>query len=257
MSDDSSIESLNEHEIYMNGLAKEIEEKVAVLGEIHPDLGPLLVKYADALLIHEEDNLDPFAGEEAVAEDETTDLQIAWECFEQARLCYEASQSANDKPLSFIHQRLGDLCSLQSAFDTAIEAYSKALALSQSHRAKAGILMSLGQAQLLSKKIDQAKETYQVAKDELGKWKQGLLGGTQTADEFEVIDASLAAVDENLLECNQTEVKPVVEVKPGDETGFDKPSLQSAPHEVKTVVARRKLQEIQEEEKERKKVRKD
>ena len=194
-SDSSSYSSASEDELYLAELSNAIEAKVAELGtDVHPDLGPLVLKYADALLTMEENNLDPLSASNP-DEESTDDLQLAWECFEQARLCLAES---GPEQLSFIHQRLGDLSSLQGNFEVAVSEYLKAKELQTGGgRQSAGVLVPLGNALLMLQRPEEAKAAFLEAQAAL-------------ADDPELqaeIQESVKECDENIKEQHEAKLK--------------------------------------------------
>jgi tetratricopeptide (TPR) repeat protein len=164
-------------------------------------------------LTKEEDNLNPLSAEgegdadvPAETAEEGGDLEVAWECFEQARVCFEkagpdAGMEAARRDLAFVHQRLGDLLSMQSAAEAAAEEYRKALNYvpSEAHRSRAGILMVLGQALLMAQKYEQGKTTYVEAEKEFEAWQKQ--GGLKSED-LEIIQASMAEIENALKDCD-------------------------------------------------------
>lgn len=147
--------------------------------EISGNLAEFLIEYADALLCKEETNsttfLPPDTNAEAVSDEEDgtiprldsaridqapieegeeeilSDLQLAWESFEHARLCLLAKPDDEQrrKDLSFVHCRLGDIQALQDQFSASIADYGEsiehALSASLPMRKVAGLLVSLCQ----------------------------------------------------------------------------------------------------------------
>lgn len=162
-------------------LARSVEAKMNEEGtEISCGLAEYLIEYADALLCKEEANsaelLAPTGGAaEADSEDEEgtgprldsgrvdqpvadeedeeilSDLQLAWESFEHARLCLlvKADDIQRSKDLSFVHCRLGDIQALQDQFSASIADYAEsveyALKAEFPARKTAGLLVSLCQ----------------------------------------------------------------------------------------------------------------
>ena len=176
----SSIHSINEEELYLEQLGQAVEEKVKQLGvEVHPELGSILLKYADALLVKQENSLDPLGDGQEDADEPADDTQLAWECFEQARLCFEMQVGEQTdvikakSELAFIHQRLGDLSGLQGAFDHAVEEYKVSLRImeeiSSSQRERAGALVPLGGALINLERWLEALDALEKAKEYLSK----------------------------------------------------------------------------------------
>ena len=163
-------------------LARAVEAKMNEEGsEISASLAEYLIEYADSLLVKEEANsqeiLRPQASNASESDDEGTtrrldcgildaappvdaaeeeevlsDLQLAWESFEHARLCvaeFEEGSQQKMKDLSFIHCRLGDIQALQDQFSASIADYAESVryALEADHpgRKVAGLLVSLSQ----------------------------------------------------------------------------------------------------------------
>jgi hypothetical protein len=164
-------------------LARAVETRMAEEGaEISASLGEYLIEYADCLLCKEESNTqDIFAShgggahasdsedegttrrldsatldgppvEEQEEEDALTDLQLAWESFEHARLCVLARVEDDEqkkKDMCFIHCRLGDIQALQDQFSASIADYAEsieyAVSFNQAGRKVAGLLVSLSQ----------------------------------------------------------------------------------------------------------------
>jgi hypothetical protein len=186
-------------------LARAVEARMNEEGtEISGGLAEFLIEYADALLCKEETNstaflpsTDPIQGDsdddgegtiprldsgrldQAVARDEEdealTDLQLAWESFEHARLCLLAKTDDEQRrrDLSFVHCRLGDIQALQDQFTASIADYGEsieyAISASLPIRKVAGLLVSLSQtiqALMTSEefKSDQFNETTFVEK---------------------------------------------------------------------------------------------
>jgi tetratricopeptide (TPR) repeat protein len=221
-SGDDAADDLSEGELYLEELGNAVEAKVKALGtDVHPDLGPVVLKYADALLTREENNLDPLANKEEV-EGEDDDLQVAWECFEQARLCFEAASDGKaSSDLAFVHQRLGDLTSLQGNFDVAVTEYQAALDLlpaGDDTRIRAGILVPLAQAYMMVQNYPESKRVYLQALE--------LLNALDSDDD---IAASIAEIKQNILECDYvidkvSGQKPPAAEQPKENT-FDLPTL--------------------------------
>ena len=218
----SSQSSLDQEEMYLAELAQAVEDKVKELGvEIHPELGPLVLRYADALLTKEENNLDPMANEEQ------HDLEVAWECFEQARLCVQDKDQ-----LGFIHQRLGDLTALQGNFIVAVTEYEAAKEIMTEGRKRAGVLVPLGNALLMLQRPQEAKDAFSEA---LGILKE---------------DAEIAkAIQESIAECEEAIQVAARIAGPtalsgseivGPALKFDAPTLPNA--KVVQVAVRRKAQ---------------
>jgi hypothetical protein len=259
--DSSSISglSLASDELHIVRLASELEAKVAELKtDIHPELGPFLVRYGDALLTKEEDNLNPTVGEEAaegeaadVSGGDPSDIQVAWECLEQARLCFEQSEdsAAVRYEFAFVHQRLGDLLTMQSAVDAASEEYRKALSFlaSDAHRKRAGVLMTLGQVLLMAQKYEEGQNFYVQAEGAFAAWK----AATKDATDVEIIQASMAEVHDALKDCRvaiqaeKSAKATVVDAKIETDVtgGFDKASTDQPTKPVITLVPKRKTAE--------------
>lgn len=149
--------------------------------EVSAELGEYLMAYADALLLKEEANAadlmsgftngaggDDSDGEEGTiprldsgrmdqpvetAEEENlSDLQLAWESFEHARLCllcHPDDYPSKARDLSFVHCRLGDIQALQEQFPDSIADYGQsieyAVVADESARKVAGLVVSLSQ----------------------------------------------------------------------------------------------------------------
>ena len=158
-------------------LARSVEAKMNEEGtEISAGLAEYLIEYADALLCKEEANsaellvptggasedeegtgprLDSGRVDQPVADEEDeeilSDLQLAWESFEHARLCLlvKADDIQRSKDLSFVHCRLGDIQALQDQFSASIADYAEslenALKAKVPPRKTAGLLVSLCQ----------------------------------------------------------------------------------------------------------------
>jgi hypothetical protein len=166
-------------------LARGVEAKMNEEGiEISGGLAEYLIEYADSLLCKEEANsaelLAPAgvgdvsesddeegtssrfdsaklaqpviqAGEDEEEEEILSDLQLAWESFEHARLCLlaKSSDATCCKDLSFVHCRLGDIQALQDQFSASISDYAQAIEYGMDAdfpaRKTAGLLVSLCQ----------------------------------------------------------------------------------------------------------------
>ena len=164
-------------------LARACEAKMNEEGnEIFGDLADYLIEYADVLLCKEESNsgeifsslqasgMDAGSDEdegtsarldcgklgdvpvpENGEDDALTDLQLAWESFEHARLCLLAREEScqRSKDLSFVHCRLGDIQALQEQFLASISDYGEsvkeAIVGGEVARKVAGLLVSLSQ----------------------------------------------------------------------------------------------------------------
>lgn len=168
--------------------AKAVESKMTLLeSEVSIELADYLIEYADALLTKEESNTTDFLGafadrngsvdgndateagtldrldsarlddgvpDDGDAEDESpSDIQLAWESFEHARLCLMSADCLDDtrrvQQLSFIHCRLGDIQALQEQFSDSIADYALsvefAIKSNATPRKSAGLLVSLCQ----------------------------------------------------------------------------------------------------------------
>lgn len=223
MSSDSfsdAADDLSEGELYLEELGQAVAAKVEELGtDVHPELGPLALRYADALLTKEENNLDPLANTNEEDED-GGDLQVAWECFEQARLCFEGTTNTDD--LAFIHQRLGDLTSLQGNFEVAVQEYIAALQLlpeAGDLRQKAGILVPLGQAYAIQQHYPAAKAAYVLARDALAMF--------PTSPD---LLASISDIQQSINDCDAALGEEPVKAKAPEqpkENEFDKSTLES------------------------------
>jgi len=232
-SESDASQDISEDELYLEELGRAVEAKATELGQdVHPDLGPIVLTYADALLTREENNLDPLANN---PDEEDGDLQVAWECFEQARLCFEAAEEPSDQ-LSFVHQRLGDLTSLQGNFEVAIDEYQAALKLLRNDgaRVRAGILVPLGQSLMMVQRFAEAKEAYQQACDLL----------LTLVDAGEGLHASIEEIKQCVIDCETAvgQVKPVEE-KP-KENAFDLPTLDPGKEVVVAQVRRKNEPEV-------------
>ena len=141
-------------------LARSVEAKMNEEGtEISGGLAEYLIEYADALLCKEEANSTEFlaptgaagaggsddeegtmprldsgrvdqpAGEEEEEDEVLTDLQLAWESFEHARLCLlsKPDDITRMTDLSFAHCRLGDIQALQDQFSASIADYGESI----------------------------------------------------------------------------------------------------------------------------------
>ena len=163
-------------------LARAVEARMAEEGsEISATLGEYLIEYADSLLCKEESHSHEILGphnandtsdsdeegttrrldsgrvdglqqvDEGEEEEVLSDLQLAWESFEHARLCVLSREECEErmKDLSFIHCRLGDIQALQDQFSASIADYAESVKLSvacsQPARKVAGLLVSLSQ----------------------------------------------------------------------------------------------------------------
>ena len=161
-------------------LARSVEARMNEEGtEISGGLAEFLIEYADALLCKEEANsteiLAPTGAGGAESEDEEgtiprldsgrmdaplaeedeeeilTDLQLAWESFEHARLCLltKPDDEQRKKDLSFVHCRLGDIQALQDQFSASIADYAESIEYGVSAhmpaRKVAGLIVSLCQ----------------------------------------------------------------------------------------------------------------
>jgi tetratricopeptide (TPR) repeat protein len=160
-------------EYFARAVEKQMENEEE---EVSGDLADFLIAYADTLLIKEESNAADFLGggggddesdgdegtiprldsgrvdqpAEAVEED-LSDIQLAWESFEHARLCLlcrpESPERARD--LSFVHCRLADIQAIQEQFADSIadygESIEQALQANEPARKVAGIIVSLSQ----------------------------------------------------------------------------------------------------------------
>ena len=164
----------------IESLARAVEGRMNEEGtEISGSLAEFLIEYADTLLCKEETNstafLPPAAGAAQDSDDEDgtiprldsgridqvpaeegeeeilSDLQLAWESFEHARLCLlsKSDDAQRRKDLSFVHCRLGDIQALQDQFSASIADYGEsieyALSASLPLRKVAGLLVSLCQ----------------------------------------------------------------------------------------------------------------
>lgn len=231
---EDAADDLSEEELYLEELGKAVAAKVEELGtDVHPDLGPLVLRYADALLTKEENNLDPLASTNEEEED-GGDLQVAWECFEQARLCFEGV-AIDD--LAFVHQRLGDLTSLQGNFEVAVQEYITALRLlpeAGDLRQKAGILVPLGQAYVILQQHAAARDAYVMARD-------ALLMLPSDDD----ITASINDIQQSIDDCDAAlgDQKPKVQADQPKENEFDKPTLDKTKEVVKPQVRRKQNDE--------------
>ena len=163
-------------------LARACEAKMNEEGtEIFGELADYLIEYADVLLCKEEANSSDFLGggmagagdgdsdegegttarldsgrldqppADQEEEEVLTDLQLAWESFEHARLCLLTRDNSvqRSKELSFVHCRLGDIQALQDQFEASIadygESVEQALKADEAPRKVAGLLVSLSQ----------------------------------------------------------------------------------------------------------------
>jgi hypothetical protein len=162
-------------------LARAVEARMSEEGtEISGGLAEFLIQYADALLCKEETNsaaflatgtdpaidsdddegtiprldsgrIDQPPGADEAEEEVLSDLQLAWESFEHARLCLLTVENSDQrmKDLSFIHCRLGDIQALQDQFISSITDYAESIrhAMDSSSPARkvAGLLVSLSQ----------------------------------------------------------------------------------------------------------------
>ena len=168
----------------IESFARAVEVKIAALDtEISACLAEYLMEYADALLLKEEASSTDFlrslgnptatadseddegvsarldsgrldqpvfqqGGEE---EEDLSDLQLAWESFEHARLCMLESDDSDVKfkGLSFVHCRLGDIQALQEQFPSSIADYGESIEYAtkgnESARKVAGLIVSLCQ----------------------------------------------------------------------------------------------------------------
>ena len=162
-------------------LARAVEARMNEEGtEISGELAEFLIEYADALLCKEEANsteflaptgaggaesedeegtiprldsgrIDAPAPEEGEEEEVLTDLQLAWESFEHARLCLltKPDDEQRKKDLSFVHCRLGDIQALQDQFSASIADYAEsieyAVGANSPARKVAGLIVSLCQ----------------------------------------------------------------------------------------------------------------
>jgi tetratricopeptide (TPR) repeat protein len=167
----------------IESFARAVELKMAeVDSEISACLANYLVEYADALLVKEEASstdflrafgnpqqstesdddegttsrldsgrLDQARNDPEVGEEDLSDLQLAWESFEHARLCIQQSDDSTEKfeQLSFVHCRLGDIQALQEQFASSIADYGESIDYATkgnaSARKLAGLIVSLCQ----------------------------------------------------------------------------------------------------------------
>lgn len=138
--------------LFSSLLASRVEE----FGELSLQAAPAYYEYGNALLVQQEENpSDTLLGnadsngddgtqaktvedtvvsedddDEDQGEDEKDDdLQIAWENLDVARLILEKEPDGQEKLLSSVYIRLGDLMRLEERPDDAVTEYSKALTL--------------------------------------------------------------------------------------------------------------------------------
>ena len=179
--------------------ARAVELKMQKIdSEISPLLGDYLVEYADSLLVKEETDSTSFLGHRNGQEDpeqdnergtrdrldsallddipegdiedsdNLSDIQLAWESFEHAKLCLTCEDSIKEnetrrfKQLSFVHCRLGDIQALQGQFLDSISDYGVsidfAIKAQETTRKIAGLIVSLCQTiQVLIMSSDEYK----------------------------------------------------------------------------------------------------
>ena len=170
--------------------ARAVESKMELLEtEISVDLSDYLIEYADALLLKEETNSTEFLANqgggsgrnegsdadqegtlsrldsarledgnlldgEGEDEDSLSDLQLAWESFEHAKLCLmsvgaSGTSDRQFKQLSFVHCRLGDIQALQEQFSDSVVDYGLSVEFAikggENPRKIAGLIVSLCQ----------------------------------------------------------------------------------------------------------------
>eukprot|EP00931_Biecheleriopsis_adriatica_P043384 TRINITY_DN24805_c0_g1_i1.p1 TRINITY_DN24805_c0_g1~~TRINITY_DN24805_c0_g1_i1.p1 ORF type:complete len:275 (+),score=73.29 TRINITY_DN24805_c0_g1_i1:32-826(+) len=130
-------------------LGEAVRREVDALGsDVHPKLGPLWLEYGCTLLELVERGADESDREgEGVSkaeseastdtgakpqegdsgEDVDGDLQVAWECLEIARQCFEPNALVNAAALARCHGRLADLLMMQGHNDDAVDECQAAL----------------------------------------------------------------------------------------------------------------------------------
>lgn len=174
----------------IESFARAVESKMETIdSEIAVDLSDYLIEYADALLLKEETNSTEFLANQGPGstradvgdsdtegttqrldsarlddgglvdgdgneEESLSDLQLAWESFEHARLCLMSAEGSEDGPrrfkqLSFVHCRLGDIQALQEQLSDSVADYGLAVEFAikgdENPRKVAGLLVSLCQ----------------------------------------------------------------------------------------------------------------
>jgi hypothetical protein len=293
-------------------LARSVEARMNEEGtEISSGLSEFLIEYADALLCKEEANstaflapagagapvdsddedgtiprldsgrIDQPLGSEDVEEESLSDLQLAWESFEHARLCLltRPDDDARKKDLSFIHCRLGDIQALQDQFISSIADYAEsiknALDASLPPRKVAGLLVSLSQtiqAFMTSEEIksehfneiefvEKFKELFKNAESKYqvspaaptGNGvaliaRDGFLLANAILSKIQAGDEELSSTISELQACaddcaqQQSEISEARVLVPGvTSSGFAKPSGNEATSSLVTVAVKRKV----------------
>jgi len=124
--------SLNEgdFEEALTTIESEIQVTLSLLpeesSELHESLAPFYYLYGTTLLYSVEESNDP-SSTMVGAEEEGSDLQIAWENLDSARTILETLDQKVD--LAQVYQRLGDLQRANGNYKAAIEDYERCLEL--------------------------------------------------------------------------------------------------------------------------------
>lgn len=196
----------------IENFARAVELKMQKIdSEMSPLLADFLVEYADSLLVKEETDSTSFLGhlghqsahedvrfvdeagirtrldsalledvheEDIDDNDNLSDIQLAWESFEHAKLCLMSDESACDtsnrrfKQLSFIHCRLGDIQALQGQYLDSISDYGVSIDFAikgqEASRKIAGLIVSLCQTiQVLIMSSDEYKSLVVADSDDV------------------------------------------------------------------------------------------
>ena len=291
-------------------LARSVEAKMNEEGtEISGGLAEYLIEYADALLCKEEANSTEFlaptgaagaggsddeegtmprldsgrvdqpAGEEEEEDEVLTDLQLAWESFEHARLCLlsKPDDITRMTDLSFVHCRLGDIQALQDQFSASIADYGEsieyAMAAQLPARKIAGLLVSLSQTIQVFMTSDESKSDQFNEIEFVEKFKSlfGSVGAKLGCDALptsgnglaliardgfllanmllsKVVSEDLTSTMDELKACaddclqQQAEIAEAKIVVPGvTSAGFARPSGNEASSSIVTVAVKRKI----------------
>ena len=138
----------SEEEVRIEGLANALEELIAAHGERGLECAPAYCAYARALLCKAQAESDPFGGamkkekeegggsaedddddEEGEGEEESDDLELAFQCLEVARLIYENAGESHGMALAGVLESLGEVAMENEMWEDAIQELDASLTI--------------------------------------------------------------------------------------------------------------------------------